>query len=252
MTSRKRQTEIFEYLKQVDSASVSALADLFHVSEMTIRRDLTALEDASLIIRKHGRAVLAKEEDLSIHFAIRSTKNHEKKTIIAQRTVPLLKKAKILYFDGSSSAFCLLSYLPQDQEYTIYTNSLAIFQEICKMPNIRPFIIGGFLTEDNNTLDDETSRDVAKHIYVDVAVLSCYGFSHEGLFNNAYTGTDVKRIIQENAVETIVLADSTKAFTRGIYLFSSWGSINYLVTDEAISEGLKNTICKYSVTIIDR
>lgn len=251
MTANKRQTEIFEHLKQAGSANVSTLAELFNVSEMTIRRDLMALEDASLVIRKHGKAVLAKEEELSIRFATRADSNYEKKSAIAQQTIPLLQKAKILYLDGSSTAFCLLQFLPQNQNYTIYTNSYAVFQAICKMPNIHPFIIGGFLAEDNNTLDDETSRDVAKHIYVDVAVLSCYGFSYEGLFNNAYTGTEVRRIILENAAETIVLADSTKAFTRGIYLFSSWDSVNYLVTDKPLPTQLDAAIRDQNVTIVD-
>lgn len=251
MNSNKRQTEIYEYLKRVGSENVSTLAAKYGVSEMTIRRDLSALEDASLIVRQYGKASAIKTEPLSVGFTSRIDKEYAAKCTIAKRTVPLLQKAKLLYLDGSSSAFHILQFLPKDRSYTIYTNSYAVFQVISKMPNVQPFIIGGFLSEDNNTLDDESSREVAKHIFVDLSFFSCYGFSYEGLFNNAYAGTEVKRIILQNSTESVLLADSSKALTRGIYLFSRWSSISYFITDIPLPEQLAAVINKYGAKVID-
>ena len=71
--ARVRQSKIFEHLKVVGSESVTVLAQMFGVSEMTIRRDLDALERASLIVRQHGKALLVKTETLSVGFAERDS-----------------------------------------------------------------------------------------------------------------------------------------------------------------------------------
>lgn len=250
--ARVRQSKIFEHLKVVGSESVTVLAQMFGVSEMTIRRDLDALERASLIVRQHGKALLVKTETLSVGFAERAGKNYKVKCAIAQRAIPLLENAKTLYVDGSSTAFCLLQFLPRDCVYTIFTNSYAVFKEISVMPNIQSFIIGGFLTDDNNTIDDESSREMAKHIFVDLAFYSCYGFSYDGLFNNAYLGTEVKRIVLQNAEKSVLLADSSKVLKRGIYLFSTWASVSYLITDSPLPDSLAGSIRAAGTDVIDR
>ena len=120
------------------------------------------------------------------------------------------------------------------------------------MPNIQSFIIGGFLTDDNNTIDDESSREMAKHIFVDLAFYSCYGFSYEGLFNNAYLGTEVKRIVLQNAEKSVLLADSSKVLKRGIYLFSTWASVSYLITDSPLPDSLAGSSRAAGTVVIDR
>ena len=49
-----RQNGILEYLKKNNSADVNHLAALFHVTPMTVRRDLDALESQGSVRRFFG------------------------------------------------------------------------------------------------------------------------------------------------------------------------------------------------------
>ena len=55
LTGRRR--EIFSLLCKERSMTVSALAGILYVSEMTVRRDLAALEAQGFITRYRGGAV---------------------------------------------------------------------------------------------------------------------------------------------------------------------------------------------------
>ncbi len=250
MNTENRQIKIFEYLKAHGSVSVNTLASIFNVSDMTIRRDLSALENASLIVKRYGKAEILTKNELDIVFPERAKKNTSLKHKVAQLTLPLIKHASSIYVDCSSTAFELLECLPQDQEMTVFTNSLAALNVLVRNPKLSLFAIGGFLCNDHNTLDDETSIETAKQIFVDVALISCVGFSYEGLFNNAYRGTQIKRIISKNADKCILLADHTKAFQRGIFLLNEWEAISYLVTDEPPEATLYSSISQRGVKII--
>jgi DeoR family fructose operon transcriptional repressor len=251
MKPENRQFEILKYLKRCKTASVSNLASHFHVSEMTIRRALSALENASLIVRTYGMAILADtDEDLDV-FPQRVNVNLTPKQKIAQLAFPLLKNISSIYVDCSTTAQEFLKILPPDQSFTIFTNSLAALNLLCAKPNIKVFALGGFLYENNNMYDDIITEKIASQIFVDMTIFSCVGFSHEGPFNNEYPGTQFKRIMLNNSSETMLIADHTKALRKSIFLLSDWDSVTYFVTNEPLDPALRNTILQHNVTVLD-
>ena len=58
MQLNSRQQEILNLLYEVGKLSVSELACRLYVTEMTIRRDLSAMEKGGFLKRYHGGAVL--------------------------------------------------------------------------------------------------------------------------------------------------------------------------------------------------
>ena len=58
MLSYERQTRIVQFIQQRLSVSVNELSQFFGVSSMTIRRDLTILEEKGLVTRIHGGATV--------------------------------------------------------------------------------------------------------------------------------------------------------------------------------------------------
>ena len=58
MTLAERHDFIMDLLQQQGSVSVAALAERLKVSEVTIRKDLTMLEEQHMLYRVHGSAIL--------------------------------------------------------------------------------------------------------------------------------------------------------------------------------------------------
>ena len=61
MNHLPRHEEILNILTRLRSISVQELTTRLNVSEVTIRKDLSTLEEMGYIIRSHGRAGLAED-----------------------------------------------------------------------------------------------------------------------------------------------------------------------------------------------
>ena len=74
----RRQEEITQLVLQNKQISVDKLAGLLHVTQETIRRDLTTLEDKGILYRTHGGAVV-RETYMDIPMEYRIQENHDVK-----------------------------------------------------------------------------------------------------------------------------------------------------------------------------
>ena len=72
----ERHNRILALLQQNGSISVAQLAELFKVSEVTIRKDLSYLEQQKKLYRTHGSAIL-----ISPYISDRHVNEKEKKKI---------------------------------------------------------------------------------------------------------------------------------------------------------------------------
>src|SRR5258706_10617221 len=73
-SASERQGEILLHIKEKGAATISEIAERFRVSEMTVRRVLYKLEDAGLIIRTPGGAMVAPSGSMERTFLERSEK----------------------------------------------------------------------------------------------------------------------------------------------------------------------------------
>lgn len=249
MKAEERRQQIYNILKQKGEISISMLSDQLNVSSMTIRRDLDQLESSNLISRTYGKAHIINKSKQELSFDYRSMENQYLKQKIAQTALNLIKNATSIYVDGSSTAAELLKILPPNYSYTVFTNSFQALKILRENPFIRIFVIGGFLGQDHNTFDDDSSLAFARQIFVDVTITSCSCFSKNGVFNDSLTGTQLKRIMVKNSTHNYLLADHTKANTQGLFLLNTWDSVHTLVTDQQLDSELMNVLHSANVEV---
>ena len=91
LTSAARQTKIRAQFAAPEGVSIPVLAREFGVSEMTIRRDLAALESRAQIRRTHGGAVLTKRMILEFDYRDRRERNRAAKRAIAAEARKLVR-----------------------------------------------------------------------------------------------------------------------------------------------------------------
>ena len=121
MLGALRKEKIKSILFNDKVVSVSALAERFQVSEETIRRDLTALEEEGVL----GGAILANKVlgDPATH--VLQNVFVENKEKIAAVCKPFIQPRDYLFFDSSTTAYYVCKEMP-DVELTVLTNSLSI------------------------------------------------------------------------------------------------------------------------------
>lgn len=231
MTTDERRQRILHIIQMRKSVSTDELIRQFSVSGMTIRRDLAFMTQRGLITRTYGRVYLAGEHQAESTFDARVIENLPGKQAIASIALTPLRNCNTVFLDGSTTCNELAKLIPPDHSITVYTNSVASLLLLRTMPQVRIFMICGYLASDQNTLDGQTSLSVAKEIFVDAAFVSCSGFSRSGIVNSGISGSELKSIMLANAQQRFLLADHTKYNSRGLFDLSDWRSIDTLITD---------------------
>ena len=89
MLGVERRQRVMEMLTRDGRVYVGKLAETFHVTEETVRRDLEKLEQKKLLHRSYGGAVLAEATSEDLSFVRRSGQNQESKLRIADAAHPL-------------------------------------------------------------------------------------------------------------------------------------------------------------------
>ena len=65
----ERHAKILELLSRYHKMEVSRLSTLLNVSQVTIRKDLIALEQSGMLVREHGYATLNNSDDINKRLA---------------------------------------------------------------------------------------------------------------------------------------------------------------------------------------
>ena len=123
-TQQRRQI-IANMVQEQSEVSVEHLATLFETSEVTIRKDLTALEESGFLLRRYGGAIKIPTELIE--------ESHEQlskqKLAIAQAAVQQIREHNRIIIDSGSTTGALVKALNQTG-LVIMTNSLALANEL--------------------------------------------------------------------------------------------------------------------------
>ena len=125
--TQNRTNQILELLTQENKIEVAQLADHLGVSQVTVRKDLDALESRGIIKREHGFAVLCSTDDINGRIAY----HYEEKREIALRAAELVSDGDTIMIESGSCCALLADVLTQlRKDLTIITNSAFIAEYI--------------------------------------------------------------------------------------------------------------------------
>lgn len=206
-----RRERIIEELRREDEVSVSRLSGLLGVSDVTIRKDLQQLEDQGYLTRVRGGAVFSGRGQLELRFAARQQLGLDEKRRLAERAVQRVRPGATIFLDGSTTVFQMTRLLRHVQGLTVITNGLYAALELSFAPEITTIVVGGILRKQSSSLVDLLTPELLRRLHVDVAFLSCRGFTLEhGLMESDLREAQLKRAMAQAAQEVIALVDHSK------------------------------------------
>jgi DeoR/GlpR family transcriptional regulator of sugar metabolism len=138
-----RRSKIAEFVKEKGSASISELATMFGMSEITIHRDLEYLNKQGVLRRLRGGAV-ANPTMEEVHYPYRIQSCVEEKNQIAEAIPDLISEGDTILIDGSTTCIEVARKIKNISNITVFTNSPLILNELINTPNIILYCIGGF------------------------------------------------------------------------------------------------------------
>lgn len=146
MFKQERWQKIIEILDQKGRISVTELATVFGISEMTVRRDLQRLHDKGLIERTHGGAIMVNNRNLQqVHLMARIYDNVSEKKAIAEAVAKMIKRGEKIYIGAGTTTYWVAKAIADRRDLTVATNSLPIANLLSLSSDIVVIVVGGFL-----------------------------------------------------------------------------------------------------------
>ena len=211
-----RQKEIFDLLCERKRASVAELASTLYVSEMTVRRDLTEMEQQGFLRRYRGGAVLNPPKE-TLPVAERHYLEEEEKRALALAAAPLLADGLSVYIDSSSTAQYLLPHIKKHEGIRVITNSVAALLGAEKL-HIPCLLIGGDYYERDMCLVGPMAERCALDLNVDIGFFSAQGISDDGIISDSTPEQGgVRLAVMKNAKRSVFLFEKGKFGKKYLY-----------------------------------
>lgn len=249
LSSEERRERIIQVLREQDEVSVTELSRRLGVSEVTTRKDLQQLEEQGYLTRVRGGAVVSGRGQLELRFAARQQVNLEQKRRIANRAVELIQPGATIFLDGSTTAFQMTRLLRDMQKLTVITTGLYAALELSFAPDVTTIVIGGILRRRTSSLVDTLSPKLLRLLHVDIAFLSCRGFTAEhGMMESDLREAQMKRAMAETAARKVALVDHAKFGDAYIATSLLPEELDLLIVDQGLSKPLRQSLEAAQIT----
>ncbi|MGW2508307.1 DeoR/GlpR family DNA-binding transcription regulator [Streptomyces scopuliridis] len=215
------------------AVSLRELARVVQTSEVTVRRDVRALEAEGLLDRRHGGAVLPGGFTRESGFPQKSHLATAEKTAIADLAASLVEEGEAVVVGAGTTTQELARRLARIPGLTVVTNSLLVAQALAHANRVEVVMTGGTLRGSNYALVGSGAEQSLQGLRVTRAFLSGSGLTAErGLSTSNMLSASVDRALVQAAAEVVVLADHTKLGTDTMFQTVPTDLISRLVTDE--------------------
>lgn len=206
----ERRRHIAEYVAGRGRARIGELAELFAVTEQTVRKDLRELDQAGVLKRTYG-GVLA-IEPIDREPAAGEAADEEVGQGVARACVELLRDGNAAFLDGSPAGRSIAHALARVQRrepagrrsLTVLTNAPDVLQEVAGAPSVQHVLVGGQLDPQSGALVGPLAIENLRRFKVDVAFVGAGGLSADGLSVATVADAEVKRAIIERARHVVV------------------------------------------------
>jgi DeoR/GlpR family transcriptional regulator of sugar metabolism len=213
MLKKERQRKILEIIERSGKVEVEQLANNLGVSVMTVRRDLTELDDLGFLERVHGGALLPHQKNGGDELPVleRSRENTEIKARIGRAVAEMVNDREKIFLGSGSTTAAIASALLYHHDLTVFTNAINIATILLAAPQIKVAIIGGFLRKSELSLIGYFAENALRGLQVDKVVIGIRGIDPvKGL-----TSDNMEELITDQAIMNIsktilVAADNSK------------------------------------------
>ena len=246
--SKQRRHQILEALKLEGEVSVDKLSEAYQTSEVTIRKDLAALEEAGLLLRRYGGAVAVPQELL---IETPHSELSTQKLAIAREAAKLIRDHNRIIIDSGSTCTAMLPHLSKVQGLVVMTNSLAVAALLRELEN-EPTILmtGGTWDKRSESFQGQLAEKVLREYNFDQLFIGADGIDATRGTTTYNEFIALSRCMAEVSREVIVLAESTKCQRRIPNLELLWPQVSCLVSDIQMNQYDQQQIKQQGVSLI--
>lgn len=250
----QRRQEILKIIKTQGTGAIPELSNRFGVSEMTIRRDLQALEKDGFLRYTRGGAVIQGGETLQSELGYTTKKllNSVQKQCIARYAAEhFVDDNDIVVLEPGTTVTAMASFLTTKTNLTVVTNGLYTTNELQGLlPHSTVICTGGILRDVSHSFVGPLAERFFSEFYAGKLFLSGVGFTLEaGLTDPQMIDTQVKKAMINAVDEVILLIDSSKFGVKSFTQVIGAYDVDVLITDEAAPQAILGELSAHGIDV---
>lgn len=239
MYKAKRKKDIVALLQQQGFSSTQDLARQLAVSQTTIYRYLTELEQEGLVRKEYGGVSLEQVVPKGIDFDYRSRRLEHplEKQAISSQAVSLVERGDTIIIDSSTTGVAFAEQLARAalQDVTIVTNSARIVLALQHKLEYRLICTGGTYLARHDTLVGSPAEEFVASVTANKCFISAMGVTPQACTDADPADVRVKRLMLSRARTKILLADHSKFGRTTTFTVIPPAQLDLIVTDAGTS-----------------
>ena len=246
--TKQRRHTIMQLLQEQGEVSVEQLVQLFDISEVTIRKDLSALETNGFLLRKYGGAILMPKEIIDENENDELTK---RKFVIAKAAAERIRDHNRIIVDSGSTTAALIKQLNLKQGLVVMTNSLSVATELRALENEPTLLMtGGTWDTRSESFQGKVAEQVLRSYDFDQLFIGADGIDLARGSTTFNELVGLSQVMADVSREVVVMVESQKIGRKMPNLELTWQQIDVLITDAGLSEQDKQAILAHGVEVI--
>lgn len=241
----QRRRKILQLLDEKNVVSLQELVFICDVSEATIRRDLSSLEEKNLIFRTHGGAA-KKSSARGLENNINSKKSEftlDKREVAKYVCKNFVENGQTIYLDAGTSTYDMIDYL-KNKNIKVITNSAYHLEKLLEN-KIHTIILGGLIKHSTQAIIGMSAYEQLSKYSFDACFIGCNGIDLDfGISTADENEAMLKSLAIKNSKKKFILADISKFDHRKFYKFSNIDESTIVTYDAPEKYSNKHNIIK--------
>jgi DeoR family transcriptional regulator of aga operon len=228
-----RHQLILDLLEQEQYVSVASLSEKTNTSVVTIRKDLSLLEEKGLVFRSHGSASLSNPYVSDRHIAEKEKFQADEKARIAEKAASLINEGDTILLASGTTINELARKINSPGSITVISASLVASEILCKQAEIETIQLAGMVRKTSASVVGPLAEQMLHGFTCNKLFLGVDGIDPDfGLTTtNALEASLNKKMIGASQ-KIIVLADASKLNRKGFGQICSLEKVDVIITDK--------------------
>lgn len=222
---------IQEILLKKGEVTLQELSDELHVSLVTLRKDVTELQENGLAVRQRGKVALPdNHHSMQQPYRLRKVLFETEKNLIAKKVIEMIKEDDSIILDSGTTTYAIAKELFDYSHISIATNSICA-ANVLNDSEHSLFLAGGLISSRGMCTVGKDAEEYFKKIHANKAFIATTGVREDlSLTVTLDIEIGVKKAMIEAADEIILVATSDKFHNNNLFSFCTVDKIDKIIT----------------------
>jgi len=249
MFAEERKREILRLLSLHGKVKNLELAQLFSVSEPTIRKDISELEEHKMLIRTHGGAMVIDSGEWEPTYTEKVDQFQDEKKTIGYLAAMMVKDHDVVILDAGTTTVEIAKHI-KAKTFTIITNCLDVAAVLEHNPNCEIIITGGSMRWKTHALVGPLAEKSLKGLSADIAFIGSNGVSEQGFSTPNLIEAETKAMMLKRAKKKFIVADGHKFGHISLAYFATLEEVDGIITNGVKNKNFIELLENYGVDLI--